>query len=34
MKKDILNLKVNTTQTVLSSKSLFYKTEKFVDETK
>ena len=34
MKKDILNLKVNTTQTVLSSKSLFYKTEKFIAETK
>ena len=34
MKKDILNLKVNTTQTVLSSSSLFYKTEKFVAETK
>lgn len=34
MKKEILNLKVNTNQTVLSSKSLFYKTEKFIAETK
>lgn len=34
MKKDFLELEVNTKQTVLSSKSLFYKTEKFISETK
>ena len=34
MKTDILELKINTKKTILSSKSLFYKTENFIKQTK